>query len=115
MFKVLIQIQQQAINSEKALRTVRLQQNSKEREKKLNSLTRIELESVPNDGEGGLYNGVGKMFVSVDRDELMKKLSNDEKSLNEDINALNKKFKYLEKELINAQSNLKDIFQSNQS
>ena len=55
------------------------------------------------------------MFVSVDRDELMKKLSNDEKSLNEDINALNKKFKYLEKELINAQSNLKDIFQSNQS
>lgn len=59
--QVLFNIQQQAVNAEKALRAVTLQQASRGREKRLVQLTRAELESIPDDGQGALYNGVGKM------------------------------------------------------
>lgn len=63
--KVLISMQQQAVNAEKALRSVKLQTTSRTREKRLIELTRAELQSIPDDGRGGLYNGVGKMCVIV--------------------------------------------------
>ncbi|EOR01828.1 hypothetical protein E3P92_03439 [Wallemia ichthyophaga] len=110
--KVLFNIQQQAVGAEKALRTVTMQQASRGREKRLVQLTRAELESIPDDGQGALYNGVGKMFIKVDRNDLIQDLVKQERSLLEDLVALEKKQGYMQKELTNAQGNLKDVFQS---
>lgn len=110
--KVLISMQQQAVNAEKALRSVKLQTTSRTREKRLIELTRAELQSIPDDGRGGLYNGVGKMFMAVERPTLMDDLSKQERSVSEDIIALEKKGKYMQKELESATANLKDVFQS---
>ena len=119
-------MQQQAVNAEKALRSVKLQLTSRTREKRLIELTRAELQTVPDDGRGGLYNGVGKMcvisnhptkltedrFMAVERPTLMDDLSKQERSISEDIAALEKKGKYMQKELESATANLKDVFQS---
>jgi len=59
-----------------------------------------------------MYKGVGKMFVMVPRPEMEKDLKSQEKELSDDINGLNKKTKYLEKQFNNAQSQLRDIFNS---
>ncbi|TIA85956.1 hypothetical protein E3P99_03840 [Wallemia hederae] len=112
LHKVLFNIQQQAVNAEKALRAVSMQQASRAREKRLVQLTRAELESIPDDGEGALYNGVGKMFIKVERKDLLDDLTKQEKSLLEDLVALEKKQAFMKKEVANAQGNLRDVFQS---
>ncbi|WWC95658.1 hypothetical protein V866_002523 [Kwoniella sp. B9012] len=110
--KILTQIQQQAIQSQKQLSIVRAQIQSKEKEKKILSLTVRELDTVPRDGV--MYKGVGKMFIQQDRKEVDSEHSTQEKQLNDDLSNLTKKSKYLEKQFDEANSQLKDIFHSQQ-
>ncbi|WWD04427.1 hypothetical protein V865_002496 [Kwoniella europaea PYCC6329] len=109
---ILTQIQQQAIQSQKQLSIVRAQIQSKEKEKKILSLTVRELDTVPRDGV--MYKGVGKMFIQQDRKEVDSEHSTQEKQLNDDLSNLTKKSKYLEKQFDEANSQLKDIFHSQQ-
>ncbi|KAK6908626.1 prefoldin subunit 1 [Kwoniella mangroviensis CBS 10435] len=110
--KILTQIQQQAIQSQKQLSIVRAQIQSKEKEKKILSLTVRELDTVPRNGV--MYKGVGKMFIQQDRKEVDSEHSTQEKQLNDELNNLTKKSKYLEKQFEEANSQLKDIFHSQQ-
>ncbi|WVQ66213.1 uncharacterized protein L199_004392 [Kwoniella botswanensis] len=110
--KILTQIQQQAIQSQKQLSIVRAQIQSKEKEKKILSLTVRELDTVPRDGV--MYKGVGKMFIQQDRKEVDSEHSTQEKQLNDELSNLTKKSKYLEKQFDEANSQLKDIFHSQQ-
>lgn len=48
----------------------------------------------------------------MDRNDLIQDLVKQERSLLEDLVALEKKQGYMQKELTNAQGNLKDVFQS---
>lgn len=50
--------------------------------------------------------------MKVERKDLMQDLVKQERSLLEDLVALEKKQGYMQKELANAQANLKDVFQS---
>ncbi|WWC66049.1 uncharacterized protein I303_108671 [Kwoniella dejecticola CBS 10117] len=111
--KILTQIQQQAITSQKQLSIVRAQIQSKEKDKKILTLTVRELGYVPKEHDG-LYKGVGKMFIQQDRKEVDGQYSAQEKQLNDDLSVLNKKVKYLEKQFDEANSQLKDIFHSQQ-
>ncbi|KAK8849805.1 hypothetical protein IAR55_005141 [Kwoniella newhampshirensis] len=112
--KILVQIQNQAITSQKQLSLVRAQIASKEKERKILTLTVRELATVPNDKENKMYRGVGKMFIEQPRVEINKEHSTLEKSLADENSNLTKKAKYLEKQFEEANGQLKDIFHSQQ-
>ncbi|ETW86784.1 hypothetical protein HETIRDRAFT_42348 [Heterobasidion irregulare TC 32-1] len=108
--KILIQIQQTAIQSQRALSMTRQQVATKERERRILQLTIDEIGSM--EGDVKLYKGVGKMFMMMPRPVMEKDLKSQEKGLTDDINSLNKKSKYLEKQFNDSQSQLRDIFHS---
>ncbi|KAG8777172.1 hypothetical protein FRC19_003126, partial [Serendipita sp. 401] len=111
---ILHQIQQGAINANRNLTLTRAQVSSKERERRIVQLTLNEVSSLGSGKDGEdvkLYKGLGKMFVQVPKTEMEKSLKKQEKGLSEELDALNKKTKFLEKEFNEAQGQLRDIFQ----
>ncbi|KAH6916738.1 Prefoldin [Coprinopsis sp. MPI-PUGE-AT-0042] len=106
--KILIQIQQTAIQAKRALDVSQQQTQVKERERRILQLTIDEITQIP--GDVNTYKGVGKMFMMVPRTDMEKELKNQEKELSDDITGLSKKSKYLEKQFNDAQSQLRDIF-----
>ncbi|KAI9638733.1 uncharacterized protein MKK02DRAFT_41755 [Dioszegia hungarica] len=122
--KILTQIQNQAITSQRALALVRSQIQAKEKDRKILQLTIRQLSTVPapsgenkGDGagiEGQTFKGVGKMFVVVPRKEVDAGHAKQERELNEEIGVLAKKAKYLERQFDEANTQLKDIFHSQQ-
>ncbi|KAH9858298.1 Prefoldin [Lenzites betulinus] len=106
--KILVQIQQTAIQSQRALNVSKQQIAAKERERRILQLTIEEITSLQ--GDVNLYKGVGKMFMMVPRPTMEDELKGEEKELTEDIKNLEKKSKYLEKQFNNAQAQLRDIF-----
>ncbi|KIJ56864.1 hypothetical protein M422DRAFT_23000 [Sphaerobolus stellatus SS14] len=108
--KILMQIQQTAVQSQRALSVTRAQSTSKERERRILQLTIDEIGSI--EGDVKMYKGVGKMFMSVPRTTMDKDLQNQEKSIADELSALTKKTKYLEKQFNDSQAQLRDIFQS---
>ncbi|GBE77517.1 Prefoldin [Sparassis latifolia] len=108
--KILVQIQQTAVQSQRALNVSRQQIAAKERERRILQLTIEEITSLQ--GDVNLYKGVGKMFMMVPRPTMEKELKTEEKELADDLNNLAKKAKYLEKQFNDAQGQLRDIFQN---
>jgi len=106
--KILVQIQQTAIQSQRALNISRQQTAAKDRERRILQLTIDEINSM--DKNVNMYKGVGKMFMMVPRATMEKELKDQEKGLSDDIHNLNKKTKYLEKQFSDAQSQIRDIF-----
>ncbi|KAI0286826.1 Prefoldin [Russula aff. rugulosa BPL654] len=107
--KILIQIQQTAVQSQRALTVTRQQVSNKERERRILQLTTTEI-SQTEDGVN-VYRGVEKVHDGP-RSTMEKDLKSQEKALTDDINSLGKKAKYLEKQFNDAQSQLRDIFNS---
>ncbi|KAK7686622.1 hypothetical protein QCA50_010222 [Cerrena zonata] len=106
--KILVQIQQTAVQSQRNLNIAKTQIQGKERERRILQLTIEEINSLNEDVN--VYKGVGKMFMNVPRPSLQKELKDEEKELADDITTLNKKAKYLEKQFNDAQGQLRDIF-----
>jgi len=106
--KILVQIQQTAVQSQRALNVSRQQTAAKDRERRILQLTINEITSMEKDVN--MYKGVGKMFMMVPRQEMEKELKDQEKDLADDINGLNKKTKYLEKQFNDAQAQIRDVF-----
>ncbi|KIM70110.1 hypothetical protein SCLCIDRAFT_1207405 [Scleroderma citrinum Foug A] len=106
--KILVQIQQTAVQSQRSLSLTKQQVAAKERERRIVQLTIGEISSVGPDVN--LYKGVGKMFMMVPQKSMEQELKSQEKELTEEINSLGKKSKYLEKQFNDAQAQLRDIF-----
>lgn len=106
--KILIQIQQSAVQSQRSLNLTKQQCTAKERERRIVQLTISEISSVGHDVN--LYKGVGKMFLMVPQKTMEQELEAQEKELTDEVNSLNKKSKYLEKQFNDAQARLRDIF-----
>ncbi|KAJ2927279.1 hypothetical protein H1R20_g6473, partial [Candolleomyces eurysporus] len=106
--KILVQIQQTAIQARRSLDISLQQSQAKERERRILQLTIDEITQMPKDVN--MYKGVGKAFMMVPRDTMEQQLKSQEKELSDDISNLNKKAKYLEKQYNDAQSQLRDIF-----
>ncbi|RSH78146.1 uncharacterized protein EHS24_002602 [Apiotrichum porosum] len=111
--KILQQIQTQAITSQRQLQMVKAQIGSKEKERKILELTMRELATIPGD-DTKMYRGVGKMFIAQPRAEITSKHTAQEKALGEDVSNLTKKAKYFEKQMDEANGQLRDIFRSQQ-
>ncbi|KAF8591585.1 Prefoldin [Ramaria rubella] len=113
LVKILLQIQQTAVQSQRALSVTRAQASAKERECRILQLTIDEIHSI--EGDVNMYRGVGKMFMAVPRATMEKNLKTEEKGLSDELSGLNKKSKYLEKQFNDAQSQLRDIFHGSRS
>ncbi|KAL1739892.1 Prefoldin [Schizophyllum fasciatum] len=108
--KILLQIQQTAVTSQRAFNFAQQQMGAKQRERRIVQLTIDELSQL--DGDTKMYKGVGKMFLMTPRQEMESELKTQEKELGDDITNLTKKSKFLEKQFNEAQGQLRDIFNS---
>ena len=104
--QILVQIQQRAVQSQRALSISKQQIAAKDRERRILQLTIEEINSLDEDVK--LYKGVGKMcveqmawrepslitcqrFMQVPRPTMEKNLKGEEKEITDDINNLTKK------------------------
>jgi len=108
--KILHQIQQTVSNSSRAISATKAQTSSKERDRRVIQLTRKEISDIPSHTGVRFYRGVGKMFIQEPRSTIENNLKNQEKELVNDIDNLNKKLKYHEKQYNDSQAQLRDIF-----
>ncbi|POY72606.1 hypothetical protein BMF94_4434 [Rhodotorula taiwanensis] len=114
--QVLVQLQSQQVEASRQLSAVRAQLNAKERDKKLSTLTLREVEQLPREpGQTRMYRGVGRMFVQESRNNVENTLREKMKDATEQATVLEKKAKYLETEIVRAQSSIRDILQESAS
>ncbi|PWY99407.1 Prefoldin beta-like protein [Testicularia cyperi] len=109
--KVLEKIQVQVYQTNQQLAALRAQIAAKERESKLNTLTLTELKGI-QDPQTPFYRSVGKMFISDSQQSVLSELEQKQSTIAGEVDALNKKQKYLQKQGEEAQAHLKDIFSS---
>ncbi|KAI1840503.1 hypothetical protein JX265_008600 [Neoarthrinium moseri] len=92
--KLVREIETQALVAQQQISLVRTQQASKQREMRMAQLTRTEISSLPPDT--GIYEGVGKMFVSLPMSALGEKLETQIKETQKEVEGLGKKLQSLE-------------------
>ncbi|KAI1265266.1 Prefoldin [Xylariaceae sp. FL1019] len=92
--KLLREVETQAVAAQQQIVLVRTQQASKQREMRMAQLTRTELSTLPKDTN--VYEGRGKMFISLPVDAMESKLKTQIKDLEGDVDGLGKRLHYLE-------------------
>ncbi|ROV91835.1 hypothetical protein VSDG_06523 [Cytospora chrysosperma] len=102
--KLLREIEINAAKSQQEIGLVRSQLAAKQREKRLAQLTSSEITSLAPDTP--IYEGVGKMFVSVPVPDMKDKLESQMKQVDTDIEGLGKKLHYLETTAKNSQDHI---------
>ncbi|POS80410.1 hypothetical protein DHEL01_v201220 [Diaporthe helianthi] len=102
--KLLREIEANHIKSQQDISLARSQLASKQREKRLAQLTSTEISSLTPGTP--LYEGVGKMFVSIPAPELKDKLESQTKQVDTDIDGLTKRLHYLETTAKNSQEHI---------
>lgn len=102
--KLLREIETNHVKSQQEISLARSQLASKQREKRLAQLTSTEISSLAPGTP--LYEGVGKMFVSIPAPELKDKLESQTKQVDIDIDGLSKRLHYLETTAKNSQEHI---------
>ncbi|KKA30531.1 hypothetical protein TD95_003363 [Thielaviopsis punctulata] len=92
--KLVREIEHQAVQAQQQIGISQSQVASKQREMRLLSLTMNEVSSLPKDAP--VYEGLGKMFVSIPVPKLMEKMTGQKKELEGDVEKLGKRLQYLE-------------------
>ncbi|OAA65411.1 prefoldin subunit [Niveomyces insectorum RCEF 264] len=105
--KLVREIETQAVQAQQQIAVVRSQVAGKQREMRLAQLTQREIASLPSDT--AVYEGVGKMFVAEPVTTLSAKLGTQIKSLEGDVDGLNKRLHYLETTAKNSQEHISQM------
>ncbi|KAL2132570.1 hypothetical protein VTI74DRAFT_3625 [Chaetomium olivicolor] len=105
--KLVREIESQAIAAQQQISLVRTQIASKQREMRLAQLTRSEISSLPTNT--AVYEGVGKMFVSVPVPALQDKLSSQIKEIEGEVDGMGKRLHYLETTAKNSQEHIEKM------
>ncbi|KAJ1839336.1 hypothetical protein LPJ73_006800 [Coemansia sp. RSA 2703] len=110
MQQVYFRITQKIQDCQKQVAQIEAQIAANDRESRLASLTRREIEDL--DSSTPMYKSVGKMFVQAPKDALMSELNESIESAKTLTDALEKKHKFVKRELDDATGNLRDVIQS---
>ncbi|CAJ2513364.1 Uu.00g014830.m01.CDS01 [Anthostomella pinea] len=94
LHQLLREVETQAMAAQQQISLVRTQQASKQREMRMAELTRTEMSSLPADTN--VYEGVGKMFVSLPVSAMKGKLGAQIKEVEGEVDGLGKRLHYLE-------------------
>ncbi|KAL4811209.1 Prefoldin [Aspergillus unguis] len=108
--KLLQEIEARVITSQQQIGITKAQMTSKSRDIRMLELTSKELETLP--GETKIYEGVGKMFVSVPRTTVDKRITSESGEIKKEIENLEKRMHYLETTHKNSRENLEAILKS---
>ncbi|KAJ2723682.1 hypothetical protein GGI07_002477 [Coemansia sp. Benny D115] len=111
--QVYMRITQKIQESQKQLNQIEAQISGNQRETRLAALTRREIQDLESDVP--LYKSVGKMFVQESKADLLKEIDDAAESAKAMVDALEKKQKFVKKEMDEANGNLRDIIRSMQS
>ncbi|KAI1327568.1 hypothetical protein F5Y16DRAFT_399349 [Xylariaceae sp. FL0255] len=111
--KLLREVETQALVAQQQIALVRTQQASKSREMRMAQLTRTEMASLPADTN--VYEGVGKMFLSLPVSEMKGKLEKQIKDLEGDVDGLGKRLHYLEVSQKNSKDQIDRMYPSSYS
>ncbi|KAI8323750.1 Prefoldin [Martensiomyces pterosporus] len=94
-------------DGQKQLSQIEAQLNAHQREIRLAALTQRELEGL--DSTVPLYRSMGKMFIQEKKEDLLKAIAKDTDDSNKMIEALEKKQKFVKRDVDEATNNLRDI------
>ncbi|BFZ56525.1 hypothetical protein PYCC9005_003572 [Savitreella phatthalungensis] len=105
--KVLSEIEAKAITSQRDIGLVKQSIATKQRESRMLDLSTNELSLL----EVGtpMYEGIGKAFVLTPEVDVRRRLLDERKNLEDDVNSLSKKLAYLETTFENAKSHIEGI------
>ncbi|KAI2487605.1 prefoldin protein [Pyrenophora tritici-repentis] len=105
--KVLQEISQKKAFAEQQLVIVKQQKAARTREGRMLQLTSSEVSSLPADTK--VYEGVGKMFVCTPISDVQKRLKEESEALTKEMSNLEKKEDYLEKTYTNSKNSLEQV------
>lgn len=108
--KLLQELETRIVASQQQIGITKAQITTKQRDIRLLELTSKEISSLPK--ETPVYEGVGKMFMSVPMNTVDKRLSTESTELKSDISGLEKKLSSLEMTHKNGRENLERILKS---
>ncbi|KAJ2616324.1 hypothetical protein H4S08_000818 [Coemansia sp. RSA 1365] len=113
MQQVYLKVTQKIQESQKQLNQIDAQISSNQRDIRLASLTKRELDGLDNSVP--LYKSMGKMFVQESKSNMLEDIDKETNNANTLIQALEKKKKFVSRSLEEATGNLKDIIRAAQS
>ncbi|EHK50120.1 uncharacterized protein TrAtP1_008016 [Trichoderma atroviride] len=108
--KLALEIETQAIAAQQQIGMVRSQLAGKQREQRLLRLTMSEVQSFASNSV--VYEGVGKMFVSLPPNTLHEKLQRQMQDLDGDVDKLNQRLLYLETTQKNSREHIEKILRA---
>lgn len=110
--QVYMRITEKIQGCQKQLSQIDAQISGNQREMRLAALTKRELESL--DDNVPMYKSMGKMFVQDSKQSLLGEINKGTKDSQDLIDALEKKQKFVKRDMEEATGNLRDIIQSAQ-
>ncbi|KAJ2559105.1 hypothetical protein EV175_000490 [Coemansia sp. RSA 1933] len=108
--QVYMRITQKIQECQKQLSQIDVQISTHQREGRLASLTKREIEGL--DESVPMYRLMGKMFIQESKDELLKDINKTTNDGNTLVEALEKKKRFVQRDLDEATGNLKDMLKS---
>ncbi|KAJ1734830.1 hypothetical protein LPJ72_002172 [Coemansia sp. Benny D160-2] len=111
--QVYMRITQKIQDCRKQLDQIDVQVSTNQRESRLAALTKREIEGL--DTSVPVYKSMGKMFIQENKDDLLKDINKSSEDSRALVEALEKKKKFVERDLEEATGNLKDMIRSMQA
>ncbi|KAF4447658.1 prefoldin subunit 1 [Fusarium albosuccineum] len=108
--KLVHEIESQAVAAQQQIGLARTQMTAKQREQRLVKLTLSEMASLPQDAV--VYEGVGKMFVSLPVDSLRQKLEGQTQGLESEVDKLSQRLLYLETTHKNSRKHIEQMLRT---
>ncbi|KAJ2489737.1 hypothetical protein IWW37_003722 [Coemansia sp. RSA 2050] len=110
--QVYMRITQRMQDCQKQLAQIDAQISANQRETRLAALTKREIQDL--DSSVPLYKSMGKMFTQETKEDLLKDIAQSAADAKTMVDALEKKQKFVKRDLDDATANLRDIIQSAQ-
>ncbi|KAJ2811826.1 hypothetical protein H4S07_001812 [Coemansia furcata] len=108
--QVYMRVTQKMQDCQKQLAQIEAQISSNQRETRLAALTKREIQDL--DSSVPLYRSMGKMFIQESKEDLLKDIAQSTSDATTLIDALEKKQKFVKRDLDEATGNLRDIIQA---
>ncbi|KAJ2452787.1 hypothetical protein EV183_002685 [Coemansia sp. RSA 2336] len=111
--QVYAKVTQRIQDDQKQLAQIDVQISTNQREVRLAALTKREVDGL--DSQAPLYKSMGKMFVQESKADILADIEKTTKSSETMLQALEKKKKFVNRDLEEATGNLKDLVRSSQA
>ncbi|KAJ2830309.1 hypothetical protein GGI24_001940 [Coemansia furcata] len=108
--QVYMRVTQKMQDCQKQLAQIEAQISANQRETRLAALTKREIQDL--DSSVPLYRSMGKMFIQESKEDLLKDIAQSTSDATTLIDALEKKQKFVKRDLDEATGNLRDIIQA---